>query len=109
MPSFQGLIQRIPLLASRQSYEKPTLQHASTRNSDDDWPKEPQTVQRNKLWSLCDILVDLLLAGCCTLFLIFAFLVRAFDGAQVEDHKALADALTKATTYVSLLRWGADY
>jgi hypothetical protein len=101
MPTPQGLIQRIPLLEIRQSYEKPTLQTALTPNSDESWLKEPRTAQRNKLWSLCDILIDLLLTGCCTLFLVFAFLVRAFDGAQVEDNKTLAEALTRATTYVS--------
>jgi hypothetical protein len=101
MSTPQGLIQKTPLLASSQLYEKPTLQHALARNSNDEWPKEPRTVQRNKLWTLCDILVDILLTGCCILFLVFAFLVHGFDGAQVEDHEALTEALIKATTYVS--------
>jgi hypothetical protein len=104
MPQSQGLIQKTPLLASCQPHEQPTLQHALTPNSDDEWPKEPRSVHRNKLWSLCDIFVDILLTGCCILFLVFAILVHAFDGVQVEDHEALTEALVKATTYVSRSR-----
>jgi hypothetical protein len=99
MPQPQGLIQKTPLLASCQPHEQPTLQHALTPNSDDEWPKEPRAVHRNKLCSLCDIFVDILLTGSCILFLVFALLVQAFDGVQVVLMSGLRTS--EAFTYIS--------
>lgn len=101
MAFFRQLLRKTSMKSDSQSYQKPTLQQARTNGSSEKWPVEPQRVRRNKFWTLSDILVDVLLAGCCCLFLAFALTVRSFDGAQVEDHGTLTANLKKATTYVS--------
>lgn len=102
MAAFRTLLRRTFTASDTRTYQKPTLQQAHANSSSEEWPVQPRRVRRNKFWTLSDILVDALLAGCCCLFLAFALTVRTFDGAQVDDHGTLAANLKKATTYVSL-------
>lgn len=101
MSSLSNFFKRAPLAPGGQSYEKPTSQQDHASANINEWPTSPQTVKRDKLWNLCDIAVDVLLACCCLAFLVFALLVRGYDGARVEEHEALTEGMRKATTYVS--------
>lgn len=103
MSGLRNLLERAPLAPGGQSYEKPTSQQDHVSANINEWLTSPRTVKRDKLWNLCDIVVDVLLACCCLAFLVFALLVRGFNGARVEEHEALTEGMRKATAYVSQL------
>lgn len=80
---------------------KSVLTHSHVLEKTDSYPAVARPVRHSKVSRLCEMLVDLALMACCLAFLAFALIVRAYDGARVDDHRELADALLTATTYVS--------
>lgn len=101
MAGLKALFVKASSVLGGQVYEKPTSQQDPADTKADEWPDSPRTVQRDKLWNVCDVVVDILLACCCLAFLVFALLVRGFNGARVEDHEVLTEGMKKATAYVS--------
>lgn len=85
MPESQMSHASTPLIRDGQLDRKPELQHSSTAEIKGSWPTLPQPVRHGIFWRACETLTDLVLMACCLAFLAFALLVRAYDGALVED------------------------